>query len=100
MHAATRSPKKRRQRASTTAAPADLGEVSGVGVPLALVVILLLHVAAIAGIWIHDKWTESADLEATKVALKGDAPPQRTLGVARCGRYPRLCTRRGPCRRF
>jgi LysM repeat protein len=81
MHAATRSPKKRRQRASTTAAPADLGEVSGVGVPLALVVILLLHVAAIAGIWIHDKWTESADLEATKVALKGDAPPQRITSL-------------------
>ena len=81
MHAATRSTKKRRQRASTTAAPADLGEVSGVGVPLALVVILLLHVAAIAGIWIHDKWTESADLEATKVALKGDAPPQRITSL-------------------
>lgn len=81
MHAATRSTKKRRQRASTTAAPADLGEVSGVGVPLALVVILLLHVAAIAGIWIHDKWTESADLEATKIALKGDAPPQRITSL-------------------
>ena len=81
MHAATRSTKKRRQRASTTAAPADLGEVSGVGVPLALVVILLLHVAAIAGIWIHDKWTESADLEATKVALKGDTPPQRITSL-------------------
>lgn len=81
MHAATRSTKKRRQRASTTAAPADLSEVSGVGVPLALVVILLLHVAAIAGIWIHDKWTESADLEATKVALKGDAPPQRITSL-------------------
>ncbi|MDG2400577.1 MAG: LysM peptidoglycan-binding domain-containing protein [Akkermansiaceae bacterium] len=81
MHAATRSTKKRKQRASTTAAPADLGEVSGVGVPLALVVILLLHVAAIAGIWIHDKWTESADLEATKVALKGDTPPQRITSL-------------------
>ena len=77
MHAATRSSKKRKQRASTTAAPEDLGEVPGVGVPLALVVILLLHVAAIAGIWIHDKWSESADLKATKVALKDDVPPQR-----------------------
>lgn len=77
MHAATRSTKKRKQRASTTAAPEDLGEVPGVGVPLALVVILLLHVAAIAGIWIHDKWSESADLKATKVALKDDVPPQR-----------------------
>ena len=81
MHAATRSTKKRKQRASTTATSADLGEVPGVGVPLALVVILLLHVAAIAGIWIHDKWTESADLEATKVALKGDAPPQRDTNL-------------------
>ncbi|MDB4369813.1 LysM peptidoglycan-binding domain-containing protein [Akkermansiaceae bacterium] len=77
MHAATRSTKKRKQRASTTAVPEDLGEVPGVGVPLALVVILLLHIAAIAGIWIHDKWSESADLKATKVALKDDVPPQR-----------------------
>ncbi|MEN8784388.1 MAG: LysM peptidoglycan-binding domain-containing protein [Akkermansiaceae bacterium] len=81
MHAATRSTKKRKQRASTTAAPEDLGEVPGVGVPLALVVILLLHVAAIAGIWIHDKWSESADLKATKVALKDDVPPQRDASL-------------------
>lgn len=78
LYAAT---KKRRQRATTTAAPEDLGEVPGVGVPLALVVILLLHVAAIAGIWIHDQWSESADLEATKPALKEDVQPERINGL-------------------
>jgi len=77
LHAATRSSKKRKQRAATTASPEDLGEVPGVGVPLALVVILLLHVAAIAGIWIHDRWSSSADLEATKPALKENVQPAR-----------------------
>jgi LysM repeat protein len=77
LHAATRSTKKRKQRAATTANPEDFGEVPGVGVPLALVVILLLHVAAIAGIWIHDKWSSSEELAATKPALKEDVPPVR-----------------------
>lgn len=77
LHAVTRASKKRKQRAATTATPEDFGEVPGVGVPLALVVILLLHVAAIAGIWIHDKWSESADLKTTKPALKEDVQPVR-----------------------
>lgn len=77
LQAATRSSRKRKQRASTTASPEDLGEVPGVGVPLALVVILLLHVAAIAGIWIHDRWSSDADLEATKVPLKEKVQPER-----------------------
>ncbi len=81
LHAATRASKKRKQRAATTAAPEDLGEVPGVGVPLALVVILLLHVAAIAGIWIHDQWSESADLKATKPALNEDVQPARVAGL-------------------
>jgi len=82
LHAVTRATKKRKQRAATTAAPDDLGEVPGVGVPLALVVILLLHVAAIAGIWIHDQWSKSADLEATRPALKEDVQPARIAGLA------------------
>lgn len=80
LHAVTRASKKRKQRAATTASPEDFGEVPGVGVPLALVVILLLHVAAIAGIWIHDKWSEGADLKTTKTALKEDVPPARKEG--------------------
>lgn len=74
LHAAT---KKRKQRAATATGSEDLGEVPGVGVPLALVVILLLHIAAIAGIWIHDQWSESADLKATKVPLKENEQPAR-----------------------
>lgn len=77
MHAATRSGRKRKQRAATTASPEDLGEVPGVGVPLALVVILLLHVAAIAGIWIHDRWSSNADLTAVKTPLEEDKQPAR-----------------------
>lgn len=75
--AVTRAGKNRRQRAATTASPEDLGEVPGLGVPLALVVILLLHVAAITGIWIHKKWSSSADLTATKVPLPEDVRPER-----------------------
>lgn len=77
LYATTRTTRKRKQRAATTANPGDFGEVPGVGVPLALVVILLLHVAAIAGIWIHDKWSSSEELAATKPALKEDVPPAR-----------------------
>ena len=77
LHAATRMSKKRKQRASTTAAPEDLGEVPGVGVARALVVILLLHVAAIAGIWLHNRWSEGADIKASVPALKGPLPPTR-----------------------
>jgi LysM repeat protein len=75
--AVTRGGRKRKQRASTTASPEDLGEVPGVGVPLALVVILLLHVAAIAGIWLHNRWSSSADLVATKVELQEVKRPGR-----------------------
>ena len=81
LHAATRSTRKRKQRAATTANPEDFGVVPGVGVPLALVVILLLHVAAIAGIWIHNKWSSSADLAASKPALKENLQPARVPGL-------------------
>ena len=64
LRAATRRNTRRKQRAATTAAPEELGEVPGVGVARALVVILLLHVAAIAGIYLHNKWNSSSDLKA------------------------------------
>ena len=64
LRAATRRNSRRKQRAATTAAPEELGEVPGVGVARALVVILLLHVAAIAGIYLHNKWNSSSDLKA------------------------------------
>ncbi len=68
LRAATRRNSRRKQRAATTVAPEDLGEVPGVGVGLALVVILLLHVAAIAGIYLHDKWSSSSDLKGAAAA--------------------------------
>ena len=77
LHAATRASKKRKQRASTTAVPENLGEVPGVGIARALIVILLLHVAAIAGIWLHNRWSEGADIQATKPALAVPIPPER-----------------------
>lgn len=76
LHAATRITKKRKQRAATAAAE-DLGEVPGVGVARALVVILLLHVAAIAGIYLHNRWSEGADIEANIPALKENTHPTR-----------------------
>ena len=81
LHAATRMTKKRKQRASTAAAPADLGEVPGVGVARALVVILLLHVAAIAGIYLHNSWSEGADIEANVPALQKNVGPARIAGL-------------------
>ncbi len=58
--------RKRAHRAATTAEPEDIGEVPGVGVARALVVILLLHVAAIAGIWVHNQWTSQEEQQAEK----------------------------------
>ena len=73
LNAATRFTKNRKQRAATTADHDDLTEVPGVGVARALLVILLLHVAAIAGIYLHNSWSESSDLEATVPALEKES---------------------------
>lgn len=84
LHAATRGGvKKRRQRAATTAVPEDLSEVPGVGISRALVVILLLHVAAIAGIWLHNKWSEDNILEAQAPLVKTDKAPTAVSGLER-----------------
>ena len=77
LHAATRLTKKRKQRAATSAHPEDLGEVPGVGVARGLIVILLLHVAAIAGIYLHNSWSEGSDIEASIPALQENKPPTR-----------------------
>lgn len=52
--------KKKRQRASTAAASAgDIeGDVPNLGVARALVVILVIHVVAIAGIFFHSHWLD------------------------------------------
>ncbi|MFC7338640.1 LysM peptidoglycan-binding domain-containing protein [Haloferula chungangensis] len=65
--------KRKRQRASTAAIPAgDLdGDVPNLGVARALVVILVIHVVAIAGIFFHSHWLDGESgkevAEATQV---------------------------------
>lgn len=58
IHAATGNRKKKKQRAATATAEHLDGEVPGVGVARALVVIALLHVVAIGGIWLHNDWSK------------------------------------------
>jgi len=79
----TKSKKSRAQRAATTADPEDIGEVPGVGVARALVVILLLHIAAIGGIFVHNKWTNSEDQKAIRSegTLKTPVGPVLIPGV-------------------
>lgn len=83
LYAATRSTKRRKQRAATTAAPEDLGEVPGVGIARALVVILLIHVAAIAGIYLHNKGNNSSDLKAAIPVADKDKGPTLLEGYDR-----------------
>ena len=99
LQAATGPSRKRRQRASTATAE-DLGEVPGVGIARALVVILLLHVAAIAGIWMHNEMTKENDLKATVPAEPDDSHPTPIEGADRAivstgDNYARLAARLG-----
>ncbi len=71
--------RKRTHRAATTADPNDVGEIPGVSVARALVVILLLHVAAIAGIYIHNQWTNSEAQKATVQKPEDKASMQPAL---------------------
>lgn len=63
IHAATGNRKKKKQRAATASAEDFGGEVPGVGVARALVVIALLHVVAIGGIWLHNNWSKENALQ-------------------------------------
>ncbi|MGC6425643.1 MAG: LysM peptidoglycan-binding domain-containing protein [Akkermansiaceae bacterium] len=63
LHAVTGNRKKKKQRAATATADDLGGEVPGVGVARALVVIALLHIVAIGGIWMHNDWTKENDLQ-------------------------------------
>lgn len=63
IHAATGNRKKKKQRAATASAEDLGGEVPGVGVARALVVIALLHIVAIGGIWMHNDWSKENDLK-------------------------------------
>ena len=99
LYAATRSTKRRKQRAATSVTPDEVGEVPGVGIARALVVILLIHVAAIAGIYLHNKGSKSSDLKAVPI-VEQEKPP--TLlegyepGVPNVGEnYPKMAQRFG-----
>jgi len=83
LYAATRSTKRRKQRAATTASSEDAGEVPGVGIARALVVILLIHIAAIAGIYLHNKGNDSNDLKAAVPVADQDKGPTLLEGYDR-----------------
>jgi len=68
----------RRQRVAATADAVDLeGDVPNVGVARALLIILGLHVVAIAGIFVHNRYF---DAEAA-----GDSQPQAKVAAATTG---------------
>lgn len=54
---------RKRHRAATAAAADFEGDVPNLGVARALVVILLIHVVAIAGIFVHSRWIDSGSAE-------------------------------------
>ncbi|MEP4076730.1 LysM peptidoglycan-binding domain-containing protein [Haloferula sp.] len=64
--------KKKRQRAATaTASTGDIeGDVPNLGVARALVVILVIHVVAIAGIFFHSHWLDGDSDKAAAVGEK------------------------------
>lgn len=100
LHAATRKAKERRHRAATMAAPEDLGEVPGVGIARALLVILLLHIAAIAGIYLHNSWSKGADIQASIEDAPTGTPPKPLPGyqrvtVSQGDNYENLAVRHG-----
>ncbi|BCX47083.1 peptidoglycan-binding protein lysM [Haloferula helveola] len=74
---------KKRHRAAT-ATPAEIeGDVPNLGIARALVVILIIHVVAIAGIFVHSRWLDDdeqvANVEKKPVlaaASLATAPPQ------------------------
>lgn len=61
--------KSKRHRAATTAAPEDFeGDVPNLGIARALIVILAIHVVAIAGIFFHSHWLEKDQPQETAAA--------------------------------
>lgn len=77
-HSKTRPKRRKKQRVAAGAGGADLGsEVPNLGVARALFVILILHVAAIAAIFIHNRVTDDeivtpvTDAQPTVAAVPG-----------------------------
>lgn len=72
--------KKKRHRAATTASPADFeGDVPNLGIARALIVILAIHVVAIAGIFFHSHWLEG---DEAVVSEKPAAKPVPSVAAA------------------
>ncbi|WP_193213418.1 LysM peptidoglycan-binding domain-containing protein [Luteolibacter marinus] len=74
---------RKKHRATTAAAPLPSyeGDVPNLGIARALIVILIIHVVAIAGIFAHSHWFESAD-EAVAAANQPQIEPARPLREA------------------
>lgn len=75
---------RKRHRASTSADPRDFeGDVPNVGVARALVVILSIHVVAIAGIFIHSRWIDVGGKaeSATEAAVLVEPKPLGAIGT-------------------
>lgn len=72
---------RKRQRAATATAEME-GDVPNLGVARALMVILLIHVVAVAGIFVHSQWFEDEAVasapaaEPVKVSPEGPALPK------------------------
>ena len=72
--------RKKRHRAATTASPADFeGDVPNLGIARALIVILAIHVVAIAGIFFHSHWLEG---DGGTVVEKPAAQPASNVAPA------------------
>lgn len=62
--------KKKRHRAATAAPPADFeGDMPNLGIGRALIVILVIHVVAIAGIFFHSHWLDGESAGESTAAL-------------------------------
>jgi len=73
---------RKKHRASTAASatvPEIDGDVPNLGIARALVVILIIHIVAIAGIFAHSHWFEEPGREATALAAKSNIVPARAL---------------------
>lgn len=72
---------RKKHRAATAAAPVPEldGDVPNLGIARALVVILVIHVVAIAGIFAHSHWFEGDAAEAAAAAPKELLEPARPL---------------------
>jgi LysM repeat protein len=73
--------RSKRHRAATAAAPVPEveGDVPNLGIARALVVILIIHVVAIAGIFAHSHWFEEPQQEVAALAAKAEIQPAKTL---------------------